>query len=149
MDTQANTPAQTPTELAVQFFERLSPSDLTRMDQIYSDDAYFKDPFNDVKGVAAITHIFAHMFAKVDKPTFIVSSSITQNTEAFLVWDFHLSFKGENKPRVIHGSSHLRFDTNGKINYHRDYWDAAEELYEKLPFIGGFMRFLKRQANKT
>jgi len=30
---------------------------------------------------------------------------------------------------------------------HRDYWDAAEELYEKLPGIGAFMRFLKRRAN--
>jgi hypothetical protein len=31
---------------------------------------------------------------------------------------------------------------------HRDYWDAAEELYEKLPVLGGLMRFLKRAANK-
>jgi steroid Delta-isomerase len=30
---------------------------------------------------------------------------------------------------------------------HRDYWDAAEELYEKLPILGGLMRWLKRQAS--
>jgi hypothetical protein len=30
---------------------------------------------------------------------------------------------------------------------HRDYWDAAEELYEKLPVVGSLMRWLKRQAN--
>jgi steroid delta-isomerase len=29
---------------------------------------------------------------------------------------------------------------------HRDYWDAAEELYEKLP-AGRLMRWLKRRAN--
>jgi hypothetical protein len=29
-----------------------------------------------------------------------------------------------------------------------DYWDAAEELYEKLPVLGGLMRWLKRAANK-
>ena len=28
---------------------------------------------------------------------------------------------------------------------HRDYWDAAEELYEKLPILGGLMRWLKRR----
>jgi steroid delta-isomerase len=27
---------------------------------------------------------------------------------------------------------------------HRDYWDAAEELYEKLPLVGALMRWLKR-----
>jgi steroid delta-isomerase len=32
---------------------------------------------------------------------------------------------------------------------HRDYWDAAEELYEKLPVLGALMRWLKqaRRAN--
>lgn len=29
---------------------------------------------------------------------------------------------------------------------HRDYWDAAEELYEKLPVLGDLMRWLRRQA---
>jgi hypothetical protein len=32
------------------------------------------------------------------------------------------------------------------ITLHRDYWDAAEELYEKLPVLGGLMRWLKKQA---
>jgi hypothetical protein len=32
------------------------------------------------------------------------------------------------------------------VAVHRDYWDAAEELYEKLPLLGSLMRFLKRQA---
>ena len=31
---------------------------------------------------------------------------------------------------------------------HRDYLDAAEELYEKLPLLGGLMRLLKRAANR-
>jgi len=30
--------------------------------------------------------------------------------------------------------------------FHRDYWDAAEELYEKLPVIGALMRWLKKRA---
>jgi hypothetical protein len=29
---------------------------------------------------------------------------------------------------------------------HRDYWDAAEELYEQLPGIGVLMRWLRRRA---
>ncbi|NBU45056.1 MAG: nuclear transport factor 2 family protein, partial [Betaproteobacteria bacterium] len=30
---------------------------------------------------------------------------------------------------------------------HRDYWDAAEELYEKFPLVGHMMRWLKRRVN--
>ena len=138
-----------PVQSAIQFFEHLSQADIARMDEIYSVDAFFKDPFNEVKGVSAITAIFDHMFVKVDKPRFVVTSSVAQGDEVFLVWDFHLKFKGETQARTIRGSSHLRFDASGKIVYHRDYWDAAEELYEKLPIIGSVMRFLKRQANKA
>lgn len=46
--------------------------------------------------------------------------------------------------RLIHGISHLRFDDDGKVNNHRDYWDTGEELYAKLPLIGGAVRLLQR-----
>jgi len=31
------------------------------------------------------------------------------------------------------------------VTYHRDYWDTAEELYAKLPLLGGLMRLLRRR----
>jgi len=48
----------------------------------------------------------------------------------------------------VRGGSHLKLNADGQIEYHRDYWDAAEELYEKLPAVGSLMRWLKRRANQ-
>ena len=48
--------------------------------------------------------------------------------------------------QCIHGGSHLRFAPDGRIAEHRDYWDAAEELYAKLPVIGALMRWLRARA---
>ena len=48
---------------------------------------------------------------------------------------------------MILGASQLVFDAQGRVVLHRDYWDAAEELYEKLPVVGSLMRWLKRRAN--
>ena len=48
-------------------------------------------------------------------------------------------------PQTIHGASHLRFDAAGRIVYQRDDWDAADDLYAKLPLIGPVMRHLKRR----
>jgi steroid delta-isomerase len=39
----------------------------------------------------------------------------------------------------------VRFGSDGRVLYHRDYWDAAGELYENLPVIGGLMRWLKQK----
>jgi hypothetical protein len=46
----------------------------------------------------------------------------------------------------VRGATHLVFNDQGLATLHRDYWDAAEELYEKLPVVGGLMRWLKARA---
>lgn len=128
------------------FFESVSPQSVTDIAKLYDADAYFKDPFNEVQGQAAIIHIFLHMFTKVDTPRFVIKQSILQDADAFIVWDFDFRLRGLSTSQKIHGSSHIRFNTSGKVTYHRDYWDAAEELYEKIPVLGNLMRFLKRKA---
>ena len=48
--------------------------------------------------------------------------------------------------QTVRGGSHLVLAEDGRIRAHRDYWDAAEELYEKLPILGRLMRWLRRRA---
>jgi ketosteroid isomerase-like protein len=134
-------------------FEQLQPADIARMGDWYDEHARFKDPFKDVQGLAAVQAIFQHMFDTLEQPRFVVTSCLVQGQGCFLVWDFLFRFK-TMQPGVeqrIHGGSHLVFDLNTqgewRIQSHRDYWDAAEELYEKLPWIGSLMRWLKRRIN--
>ena len=133
----------------VQFFEKLQPQDLPRLPELYAAGARFKDPFNEVQGLSAIERIFAHMFETLDSPHFIVTERIVQGTQCFLVWDFRFRFKRFDTTtwQTVRGGTHLVFNDEGLVTLHRDYWDAAEELYEKLPLVGGLMRWLKRRAN--
>jgi ketosteroid isomerase-like protein len=135
-------------ERIAQFFETLQPADLPKLAQLYSQDARFKDPFNDVTGVPAITAIFEHMFANLHEPRFVVTERVVQGEQCVLVWEFHFRFKTVRPAewQRILGASHLRFDAQGQVTLHRDYWDAAEELYEKLPVVGSVMRWLKKRA---
>lgn len=129
------------------FFESISPQSLQRIDEIYAADACFKDPFNEVRGVEAIRRIFTHMFEQVQAPRFVVREVVADGRQAFLTWDFLFRARRlGDAEQVIHGASHLRFGADGRVTYHRDYWDAAEELYEKMPLLGGLMRLLKRRA---
>ncbi|MFZ6850010.1 nuclear transport factor 2 family protein [Undibacterium sp. RuRC25W] len=140
---------QTSLQRLVHFFETLTPEQTRDLSTIYSVDAYFKDPFNDVRGLPAVTHIFQHMFVQVEKPRFKITSTVLQGDTAFLCWDFYFYMKKFNPDeQCIRGATHVRFSEDGKVQMHRDYWDAAEELYEKLPLLGTLMRWLKRTANK-
>jgi len=41
-----------------------------------------------------------------------------------------------------------RTSSSARPNIHRDHWHAAEELYEKLPLVGGLMRWFKKRARQ-
>lgn len=124
-------------------YESLQPQTLDELAARYARTCRFKDPFNEVEGRAAVRRIFAHMFEKVKSPRFVVTSVFAEGDQCFLGWDFHAG------DLVIRGASHLRFDAAGLVADHRDYWDAAEELYEKLPVLGALMRLLKRRLKST
>jgi len=132
----------------VQRFEALQPADVETLGEIYTDDARFKDPFNEVQGVAAIRQIFRHMFVSLDGPRFVIRDVVVDGDQCFLSWDFLFRMRRfRQDEQCIRGGTHLRLAADGRIAEHRDYWDAAEELYEKLPAIGALMRWLKRRAN--
>ena len=131
----------------VQWYETLTPQTLREVETLYAPAARFKDPFNEVAGPQAVRGIFEHMFRTVREPRFVVHLAVVQGNDCFLTWDFLFRFQGRDTSlQQVRGATHLRFDEQGRVALHRDYWDAAEELYEKLPLLGGFMRWLKRRA---
>jgi hypothetical protein len=136
------------TARVIALFEGLTPADLTRLGEFYAPQARFKDPFNEVQGVPAIKAVFDHMYAALNQPRFVVREAIVQGEQCFLVWDFLFRFKSySSAEQCVRGGSHLQYGPDGRITLHRDYWDTAEELYEKLPGVGILMRWLKRRAS--
>ena len=130
-----------------QYFETLTLESVQQMERFYTPDAYFRDPFNEVAGLDKVKPIFAHMFEALHEPRFVILEQVVQGDRVVLTWDFTFRIKSY-KPDVtqcIHGLSLLRLAADGRVAWHRDYWDAAGELYEKLPVIGGLMRWLKRK----
>ena len=103
-----------------------------------------------MRGVPAIARIFQHMFDSLDQPRFVVTHQLQQGSDAFLSWDFTFRFKNFRRDQLqcIQGATHLKLDHAGLVTLHRDYWDAAEELYEKLPLVGGLMRWLKARTQR-
>jgi len=133
------------------FFTNMTPAHLARLGEVYSAQAWFKDPFNEVQGLDAVRGIFQHMYDSLNQPRFIVTTRVVQGRQCFLTWDFVFGLRGQTTEITVRGASHLMLapgsDGRWRIEHHRDYWDVAEELYEKLPLLGGLMRWLKRRVN--
>jgi steroid Delta-isomerase len=132
-------------------YEALRPDTLDALMALYAPDAHFVDPYNDVQGRERIRAVFAHMFATAHQPRFRVLSTTTQGSTTFIVWDF--SF-GQPKPGrlepawKVHGCSRLTWvgdAATATVSDHRDYWDPATEIYQHLPVLGVFFRWLRRR----
>ncbi|WP_273429164.1 nuclear transport factor 2 family protein [Chitinibacter tainanensis] len=141
----ASSTEQTRAQLAavLAWYASLSPATLARVAEFYQPQARFKDPFNEVVGHAGIEAIFQHMFATTEGPRFIIGEQLVDGRQAFVTWVFEFSLKGQLY--AVTGSSHLVFGADGLLRLHRDYWDAAEELLQKLPVVGAPIRWLRRQ----
>ncbi len=126
-----------------EWFEALTADTLSGIDQIYANDAHFKDPFHDVQGRDRILAIYAKMFKALQSPQFHVQAPLGNEHEAFLRWTMTFRLRGQDY--AIVGTSYLRLDASGRIIDHVDYWDAAEYVYEKIPLLGGLIRLVKQK----
>ena len=131
----------------IRAYEGLSPESVESLSDIYASDAYFKDPFNEVTGIDRILEIFRDMYRRIEQPRFVVHQWSGSAQDGFLVWDMRfVSRQMRGGPdQLIRGVTHIRFSDDGKVTYHRDYWDTGEELYVKLPVIGRLIAWLRRK----
>lgn len=125
------------------FFETLTPEGLWQLEALFEDEALFRDPFNRVRGPAAIRRIFEHMFRHWPHARFEVLESCAAGERAFLRWTFR---PDPSRDLIIEGLSRVEFAPGGQVSSHRDYWDSASELYARLPLIGPPTRWLLRRS---
>lgn len=126
-----------------EMFENLTPDSIDRFNTVFDSGARFCDPFNDVTGVDNIRHVFEHMYEVCNNPRFEVVSLTTSGPVSWLLWNFY--FRIQRRDMKITGVSMVKFNNQGKVIEHTDYWDAASQLYEYLPVVGWLVKKLRRQ----
>ncbi len=103
----------------------------------------FRDPFNDVSGVEALIRATAAMF-RFGTPRFEILDRALGGRGGYLLWRYTVDIRAE-RPWIIDGMTALRFDAAGRVIEHIDHWDAAGQVYERLPLLGALLRLIKRR----
>ncbi|WP_341249318.1 nuclear transport factor 2 family protein [Cupriavidus pauculus] len=124
------------------WYETLTPASLEMLGQFYAPDARFRDPFNDVRGTAAIHAIFVHMFNTVESARFTMATPMASGADAYVPWTFTGKVRG--RAFDVPGCSRLHFNAHGRVSDHQDFWDAAT-LWRQLPMIGAPVRWLAKR----
>jgi hypothetical protein len=132
----------------VAFFEGLNPASLHRLDELCAPEVRFRDPFNDVRGVARFRAVLAKMFRDVAEPRFEVTDQAISSRACYLRWTFTFRGAGPHEgPRRIEGVSEVHLNAAGKVTAHIDHWDAGAQIYEQVPLLGSLVRMVKRRLS--
>jgi len=130
----------------VNWYEKLAPETIANLIEIYHEDARFQDPFNEVRGQAAIAGIFQHMFMTTKDPAFRISATQKEGDTAWVSWTFDCAL--HDKVLSIDGATRLIFGDDGRVIDHRDYWDPTD-LFEAFPLLGTILRHIKRRMSAS
>ena len=131
-------------------YNQLDRNNLDLLKSIYSDDIQFIDPIHEINGYSELKSYFESMYSNSGYTRFIFGEEALQGDICTLQWRMELQHKKLNRGRhfSIDGISILRFDVNGKVYYHRDYYDLGALIYERIPLIGSIISYIKGRLAK-
>lgn len=113
--------------------------------KIYSQEAYLNDRIHGIKGRDSIKSYFDKTFDKVYAAEFDFQDRYQGSHDVVLRWVMALTINEGEEPRKFMGMSQLRFDHEGQVIYHVDYWDFSEFLSDFWG-IGSIMKMIKSKA---
>ncbi|MDX6748276.1 nuclear transport factor 2 family protein [Geminicoccaceae bacterium 1502E] len=124
------------------FWEELRPETTGRLHALARPDMRFRDPFNDVRGVERVVAMLDHMFEKAPDSAFTVLCHARTGDTVLARWRFSCTVRRVG-PLRIEGMSEIILAPDGLVAEHRDHWDAAGQVYERLPLVGGLLRRIR------
>ncbi len=112
---------------------------------VYAENAYFRDGFREVQGTENLEKYFLSSTETFHECTFDIQDIASHEGNYYYRWVMNLVLK-RNKDEKLQavGMSHVRYDKNGKIIFHQDYWDTGVIL-EKIPVLGTIITWIRNR----
>ena len=130
-------------KILMSFYEDFSVDNLSRLDELYTQDIEFVDPVHKVEGILNLKRYLKKMAAKLTHYSIRYVDVLSGENTAYVTWEMDLAHKSINNGKMItvRGMSHFKYTS--RVYYHEDSYDLGALLYEHLPLIGGITRSLK------
>ncbi len=123
------------------------PNLADRINAAYAQDLYFNDTLHTFSDRAGLSKYLQETAARVDSVQVDVDRVIVDGADVWLKW--RMSTRARALGRTMQadtiGMTHLRFDDDGLVVLHQDYWDSTEGVFSHIPFVGGLVRWTRNR----
>ena len=114
---------------------------------VYAPALFFNDTLKTIRDVDTLEKYFLASDDSMASYGLKVEQIVSTPEGVFVRWRMDIVFrkfhKGELESSI--GITHVRFNKDGLVVYHQDYWDSGSNFYEKLPVLGSLIRAVKRR----
>lgn len=112
---------------------------------VYAPGSYLNDTLVGIDGPASIEAYFGHTIerARLLKVEFLERAPA--GSDWYVRWRMTVAADGLNggQPVVTYGVTQFRFDGQGRVLIHKDFWDAGSGFYEQLPGLGRLIGWIR------
>jgi len=94
---------------------------------------------------ANVTRYMLEGLKPLDQAEFVFNRVARSGGDYYFDWTMRLDFK-KTPPNTWEesiGVSHMRFNSEGKVILHQDYWDPTDIVYRRIPIAKQLISFVK------
>ena len=114
--------------------------------QVYAPEAYLNDTLKTLRGAEQIRDYFLETSENAESIT-VQFADVTRASDGayYFRWVMDVRMKKVAAGKTIRtpGITLFRFDEQGRVLIHQDYWDSAAGLWEHVPVLGRGIRTIK------
>ena len=112
--------------------------------KVYAPDAWFNDTIATEAGIEAIEKYLHRTAEGAEKVSATINDVAVSGSDCYVRWTMEVRTKNlaGGRPIITEGVSQLRFDDEGRIVLHQDFWNPATGIYQHLPLLGPAIRFV-------
>jgi len=122
-----------------------APDFRARVRQVYAEDLFFNDTLKTVRDVDELERYLGRSGEALEAGRVEFHDVVVADGNYYFRWEMSLTFAKFARGQVHRsvGMSHVRFDRDGRVVLHQDFWDSAGGLFEHIPGLGWLLRRAK------
>jgi len=121
------------------YYREITRSSVERLTKdVYANDAYLCDTLHIAHGADQIEAYFLQTSERVNTMHVTILDHSVSGGEVYTRWTMTIAAEklAGGQPLTTYGTSHFRFNPEGKVILHQDFWDASAGFFEHLTGLG-------------
>lgn len=116
-----------------------------RLRELYAQQLFFNDTLHTHDKRNELVQYLEETSKRLDGMSLEIRDARISGHDLYLRWimqtDFQVAFQQVQAKTI--GMSHLRFNEDGQVVLHQDFWDSRQGVFEHIPVVGGVVKWLR------